>query len=81
MNRISTFGLVALIPAALNVSAAASAATLTMPLCTGDGQVRLVEVPLEQAPGPGKNQGPCCAKGCHAGGSRKKAAKQFEPSQ
>lgn len=79
-RRISQFGLVALVPAAFNVTAA-SAMTIAMPICTGDGQVRTVEVPVDGSQGPLGPQGPCCAKGCHGGSSRKKVVKEFEPSQ
>lgn len=80
MRRRALFGLVALVPAALNVAAPAAAGGLMMPLCTGDGQVRMVEVPGQpKAPQGGENG--CCAKGCHSGSSRKRMQKDFEPSQ
>lgn len=74
------FGLLAMVPAALNVSAAAGA-TIRMPICTGDGQVRMVEVPAGTPTGPGDEPAQCCVKGCHGGSSRKKLAKQIDPSQ
>jgi hypothetical protein len=77
MRALAHFALVALLPAAFYTPAAA-AQTIALPLCTGDSQVRTVEVPLDT---PGKAPEPCCVKGCHGGSSRKKAAKQFEPPQ
>ena len=68
-------GLIALIPAALNASSAQAGGFITMPLCTGDGQVRSVTVPIGQDQGPMPPGEGCCAKGCHTGGSRKKALK------
>ena len=73
--RKTGFGLIALLPAALNISAPAAGATLTMPFCTGDGQVRTVQVPIDGPQLPGKDSGQCCAKGCHSGSQRKRNAK------
>lgn len=76
-----TLGLLALIPAALNTTAA-SAAYLTMSYCTGDGRVHSVQVPMSGQQGPADGSGQCCAKGCHAGSSRKRGCHgEFEPSQ
>ncbi|MCW1402171.1 hypothetical protein OKA06_07460 [Novosphingobium sp. MW5] len=70
------FGLAALIPAAF-APAPASARGLTMLICSGDGVVRSIELPL-----PGKSDpAPCCAKACHSGGSRKKLQRQFDAPQ
>lgn len=80
MRRRALFGLLALLPAALNYSAPAAAGGLLMPLCTGDGQVRLVEVPGSPKT-PANGEGGCCAKGCHSGSSRKREPKKFEPAQ
>lgn len=69
-------GLAALIPAAL-APAPAQAASMTMLICTGNGVVRSIELPL-----PGKSDPvPCCAKACHSGGSRKKLQRQFDAPQ
>jgi hypothetical protein len=59
-------------PAALGTSAA-SESRLTMSICSGDGLVRAMEVPLDQT---GGDQTPCNAKGCHGGANRKKAGKR-----
>ncbi|MFO1255809.1 MAG: hypothetical protein U1E37_09105 [Sphingomonadaceae bacterium] len=80
MKRRALFGLVALFPAALNLSAPAGAGTLMMPLCTGDGQVRMVEVPGTPKAPPGSDNG-CCAKGCHGSSCRKRLTRKFEPAQ
>lgn len=70
------FGLAALIPAAF-APAPASARGMTMLICSGDGVVRSIELPL-----PGKSDpAPCCAKACHSGGSRKKLQRQFDAPQ
>ncbi len=96
MRPVSLFGLLAMLPAALGTAPAA--ASLQMPICTGDGQVHVITVavspgkpagpagPASPADPAGKDQNGCCAKGCHAGSSRKKAAGldesgEFDPSQ
>lgn len=79
MRGRSLFGIVALVPAALNLAAPASA-RLMMPLCGGDGQVRMVELPGAPKEPAGSDKG-CCAKGCHSGSNRKRAARNFEPAQ
>lgn len=80
MRRRAAFGLVALLPAALNLSAPAAAGPLMMPLCSGDGQVRMVEVPGAPKSPAGSDNG-CCAKGCHSSSSRKRLQKKIEPAQ
>jgi len=80
MRRRAIFGIAALVPAALNLSAPASASGLMMPLCTGDGQVRMVEVPGAPKTPAGPDNG-CCAKGCHGSSSRKRLVRKFEPAQ
>ncbi|MBS3927260.1 MAG: hypothetical protein KGZ65_01070 [Sphingomonadales bacterium] len=79
MRRRALFALVAIFPAALNLSAPASAALL-MPLCTGDGQVRTVEVPGAPKAPSGSDKG-CCAMACHSSSNRKRAPRNFEPAQ
>jgi hypothetical protein len=76
MKGLTFFALTALLPAGLYAPQAS--ATITLALCGGDGQVRTVQVPLEE---PGRGPEPCCVKGCHAVSSRKKAARNFEPPQ
>ncbi|MEQ1541753.1 MAG: hypothetical protein ABL926_05810 [Novosphingobium sp.] len=78
MRRLAHIGLIALIPALLNVSAAA-ASPILMPLCTGDGVVRMVPIP-GSTPRPAKGDA-CCVKGCHGGNCRKRTLKEFEASQ
>ena len=60
------FGILALVPAAFNVSPAAVHG-LAVPLCTGDGAARTVTVPMPVRDLPGGDQPGCCAKGCHTG--------------
>lgn len=66
----------ALAPAALNVSTAAPPSALIAPLCSGGAAS--VGIILPQAPLPvrGGEQG-CCIKGCHVGGSRKRSARDL----
>lgn len=81
MKLVAVFGMIAMVPAAFN-AVPASAAGLWVPICTGDGLVHMVQVPTQGGPAaPAGEQGGCCVKGCHASGSRKRAAKNFEPSQ
>jgi hypothetical protein len=67
------FGIVALIPAMLNLTIASSGGMMTVQICTGDGQVHSVQVPLGDN-GDGSTQGLCCAKGCHNGSNRKRVS-------
>ena len=69
------FGLVALIPAALNAAPVATHG-LSVPICTGDGRTHAIELPGAPGGNPGKDQSGCCVKGCHAGGSRKRLLRQ-----
>ncbi|MES2493137.1 MAG: hypothetical protein V4579_07660 [Pseudomonadota bacterium] len=72
MKLAVLLGIVALVPAALNVSPAARA--LTVPVCTGERPADAVSIPLPDG-GQRRDEGPgCCAKACHTG-SRKKSSK------
>lgn len=66
------FGIVALIPAMLNLTVASGGLTMAVRICTGDGQAHTLEVPL----GGGDSGATtlCCAKGCHGSGQRKRLA-------
>jgi hypothetical protein len=64
------FGLIALIPAALNATPA-HASILSLSLCEGGVAHGVVSMPLGHAPLPGADTAGCCAKGCH--GSRKRS--------
>ena len=66
-------GLIALLPAILS-PATASANMLQMQICGGDGQTRTLAIPLAPRVPPGEGDSPCCVKGCHAGGSRKRGS-------
>lgn len=79
MSGGGVFGLIALLPLALNVSAPA-AGSILMPLCTGDGQFHLVPL-TGSGPAPSGSDNGCCIKGCHAGSSRKRLLKEIEPAQ
>lgn len=80
MRLIRVLSIVALLPAALNLSVSAGA-SIMVPLCTGDGQVHMVPLPAGQPRLPGDDSGACCVKGCHAGSCRKKNLRDFEPAQ
>lgn len=67
------FGLVALIPAMLNLTVVSAGQTIAVRICTGDGLVHTVQMPIGDAGGSG-GKVLCCAKGCHSGSSRKRAA-------
>lgn len=75
MTFAHLFGLLALLPAALNASPAQAQGGLTVPLCTGDGAARVVTLPLGAQDIPGKAVPGCCTKGCHSG-ERKRGTKK-----
>ena len=74
------FGLVALIPAMLNLTIATAGGTISVQICTGDGAVHTVQVPVGGSKEQG-SKGLCCAKGCHNGNSRKRLPAKIEPAQ
>lgn len=67
---LASLALIALVPAAFNI-APATAHALNIPLCTGDGTARSLNLPLPENAPPGRDDAGCCAKGCHTG-SRKR---------
>ena len=79
MKAGSIFALIAIMPVALAVGPVA-AGTLRVPICTGDATGRTLYVPV-----PGKlprgQDDPCCVKGCHAGGNRKRIVRDFDTPQ
>lgn len=81
MRMIMLFGIVAMVPAALNTSPAMAHGVLAAALCTGDGIARTVSVPVGPAGVPGSDQPGCCTKGCHSGGTRKRSGKRLDPAQ
>ena len=75
------FALLAIMPAVLHAAPVKASDSLLVPICTGDGQTRLVAIPRGGS-GPRKGSEQDCVKGCHGGTSRKRAgAPQFEPAQ
>lgn len=72
MKRLTAlFGIVALLPAALAITPASASPVLHLAICSGTDAARTIDIPL---PGkPGGNGEPCCLKGCHAGGNRKRS--------
>lgn len=76
MKRLlPAFALVAMIPASLNATVPTSA-TMTLLLCTGAGPGGTVTVPVNQNTPFQRDTQTCCAKGCHAGSSRKKLVRK-----
>lgn len=79
MKKISLFGLIAMVPAVLNVSPALARGVagnaILVPICSGDGVSRSISIPLGPQDIPGKQVPGCCVKGCHSG-ERKRAAKK-----
>lgn len=82
MSRLlRLFALLAIAPAALHAAPIMAAGSLLVPICTGDGQTRLVAIP-KNGNGPRKDGEPDCVKGCHGGSSRKRTGgPHFEPAQ
>ncbi len=75
------FAVLAILPAALHAAPAFAAENLLVPICSGDGKIRLVAIP-KGGTIPGKGTEQDCIKGCHAGSTRKRtAAPNFEPAQ
>jgi hypothetical protein len=74
------FGLIALIPAMLNLTVMTGGEMIAVQICTGDGSVHTVQVPVGDS-GEGGGKGLCCAKGCHNGNSRKRLFAKIEPAQ
>lgn len=69
MRTTALFGLLAMVPAALNAGVPASV-TIMASSCAG-GQ-HAITIPMRpDAPVPAEGQ-PCCVKGCHSGSSRKR---------
>ena len=73
-RALRLFALFAIAPAALHAAPVMAGDNLLVPICTGDGQVHTVQVPVGGGSGDGDSQGLCCAKGCHTGGGRKRVA-------
>lgn len=73
------FALLAIMPAALHAAPMMASSSLLVPICSGDGQTRLVESPRDGS-APRKSGEQDCIKGCHGGTSRKRGP-QFEPAQ
>jgi len=80
MRRGQVFALIALLPAALgSASAMGGGRSMMVPICSGDGQVRMDTVPLGDPRLPGSDPAGCCAKGCHGSNSRKRGCGTPEP--
>ncbi|HKR93016.1 hypothetical protein [Novosphingobium sp.] len=67
-RELALLGALALFPAMIG-PLQAEARGMVAPLC-GGGFVNVPAGSPDQPPGP--PQGPCCAKGCHTGSSRKR---------
>ena len=71
--RGAQFGIVALIPAMFNLTVVTGGNSIAVQICTGDGQVHTVQVPVGGSGNGGQDgKALCCAKGCHSGNSRKR---------
>ncbi len=68
---LAALAVLAMVPAMIGPLPAARAGSLTVALCGGGA----VSIPLETPPMPGSGSAPCCAKGCHNPGSRKRLVK------
>jgi len=66
-RQLALFAALALLPAMIG-PLEAEARALVAPLCGGGA----VSIPVAPDGPPGPVQGPCCAKGCHTGSSRKR---------
>lgn len=75
MKLSAVLGLVALIPAACNVPAAA-ARILALPLCAGEARVLMIPMPFGK--GQPDEPSPCCTKGCHAGCRKRGQLRQID---
>lgn len=71
IKPVILFGLIAMLPAAVGAAPLTGPDSQTILLCTGDGLNHSITIPFGPK-APGKDQGPCCAKGCHSGQSRKR---------
>lgn len=67
-RELALLGTLALLPAMIG-PLEAEARDIVAPLC-GGGVMNVPVGSSDQPPGP--PQGPCCAKGCHSGSSRKR---------
>ena len=71
MRVRAMLGILALLPAILGGVSASAASMRAVPICTGDGAVSSILIPVSVPALPGKDTSACCVKGCHAAGSRK----------
>ena len=67
IRPLPLFAGLALVPA-MTGPQPAEARGIVAALCSGAA----VEIPIGGDAPPGRDQGPCCAKACHAGGCRKR---------
>ena len=70
MKGLQFFCIMAMVPAAFNLSPASAGGRITAALCTGDGITRSVSIPIQRRL-PVSDPPGCCVKGCHSG-SRKR---------
>ena len=84
MKFLQTFCIVAMIPAAFNITPAPANGQITAALCTGDGVSRSISIPIRRPidkRGMPNNDPPgCCVKGCQSGG-RKRGCCDDEPRE
>jgi len=70
--------MMAFAPAAINPAPAAGASGIAVALCGSGAGSSTVTIPLHQQRLPGKDNGHCCDKACHAGGTRKRLGPQID---
>ncbi len=80
MKLPALISILALVPAAFNISPAA-ARGIVVPLCGGDGLTRSVSLPVPGGELPGKEVPGCCAKVCHTGSRKKSQCSQIDTGQ
>jgi hypothetical protein len=84
MKWLQTFCIVAMVPAALNVMPSPAEGRIMAPLCTGDGVVRSISIPIRRPSDkrglPNNDPPGCCVKGCQSG-SRKRGCCDDDPRE
>lgn len=71
MRVRAMLAILALLPAALSGVSASAASMRAVPICSGEGAVSTILIPVSAPALPGRDTSACCVKGCHAAGSRK----------
>lgn len=77
MKSAALFGLLAIMPAAVNPAQAAptDSRSLTSLVCSGNGLARRITISADRDEPPSGDDQPCWAKGCHGGSTRKRSSR------